>query len=870
MTALGSLFVPFWRLALVLSFVLQSCGDHVNHAISSNDHDNYVYFAVKLDSTLHHNGVSEKGEVHLARRAEDISMKMGYHLLGPVGSLTDWFLFATPKPDEKVEGTVDLHKRHIETLSATEGVVNVRPQIPTRRLYRRDGVASQDFVGMEPKYQRRILSPPEDLFRRQSKDDLARWKALNISDPGFTNQWHLVNWVQPDNDLNVTGVWEQGITGKNVVVCFIDDGVDYEHPDLRDAFYFEGSYDYNDHVKTPMPRIVGEDRHGTRCAGEVAARPNDVCGVGVAYGSRVSGVRILSGDLTEVDEAASINYAFQENHIYSCSWGPSDNGQAMEAPPAIVADAFINGIVNGRGGLGSVFVFATGNGGANGDNCNFDGYTNSIYTITVGAVDRQNGHPPYSEECSAQMVVAYTSGAGSAIYTSDWPDQCTDRHGGTSAAAPLVSGIIALVLQIRPDLSWRDLQHICVDSAIPISLGDRSWFETFAGRPYSHKYGYGKLDAYRTVEFARNFVNVQPQTKIQSAVIKVNKDIPQTAGGKLEARDDSYVESLFTVTEAHLKSNNFKRLEHITVTLSIEHQRRGDVEVTLTSPHGIVSQLATRRPSDTSNKGFSNWTFMTVAHWDEDPLGEWKLRVSDVFDPESKGTFKTWWITLFGESNHQQSKPTTPPKQGTSTTKTPTRSTTLAVGEPTQSPETKQTPEVSSKPDAINSDGDTTPASDGTSVNTSTVVAVFFGVGALVTVGSILYIRRKRFAAAGASGRDKKSWGGLIGGHGANGGGQGYEFAVLNSEDEFDDGEGYEMRDSSQMGVRSTSPGRLQYHDEDEFDDIQDIEKGNETLGGGGRSQQRKDVLFESFSADVDEYGDDEGQELIEPKSRRS
>lgn len=91
----------------------------------------------------------------------------------------------------------------------------------------------------------------------------------------------------------------------------------------------------------------------------------------------------------------------------------------MEAPTGILADAFVNGIQNGRGGKGSIYVFATGNGAVSGDNCNFDGYTNSIYTITVGAIDYSNHHPPYSEACSAQMVVTYSSGGGQYIVRSE-------------------------------------------------------------------------------------------------------------------------------------------------------------------------------------------------------------------------------------------------------------------------------------------------------------------------------------------------------------------------------------------------------------------------------------------------------------------
>jgi kexin len=182
----------------------------------------------------------------------------------------------------------------------------------------------------------------------------------------------------------------------------------------RLAQWAEGSWDYNDHVPLPLPRL-SDDQHGTRCAGEIAAVKNDVCGVGVAYDSKVAGIRILSGQITDADEAAALNYGFDKTSIYSCSWGPPDDGRSMEAPSNLIEKAVLNGIQNGRGGKGSIFVFASGNGAGSGDQCNFDGYTNSIYSVTVAAVDVKGHHPYYSEACAANMIVAYSSGGGNNI-----------------------------------------------------------------------------------------------------------------------------------------------------------------------------------------------------------------------------------------------------------------------------------------------------------------------------------------------------------------------------------------------------------------------------------------------------------------------
>lgn len=178
--------------------------------------------------------------------------------------------------------------------------------------------------------------------------------------------------------------------------------------------FANGSWDYNDHTPLPEPRL-SDDQHGTRCAGEIAAVKNDVCGVGVAYESQVAGIRILSASISDADEASALNFGFHDNDIYSCSWGPPDDGQQMEAPSRLITKAFLNGVQNGRGGKGSIYVFASGNGGGVDDQCNFDGYTNSIFSVTVSAIDRKGLHPYYSEACSANMVVTYSSGSGDNI-----------------------------------------------------------------------------------------------------------------------------------------------------------------------------------------------------------------------------------------------------------------------------------------------------------------------------------------------------------------------------------------------------------------------------------------------------------------------
>lgn len=202
-------------------------------------------------------------------------------------------------------------------------------------------------------------------------------------------------------------------------------------------------------------------------------------------------------------------------------------------------------------------------------------------------------------------------------YTTDVGQrQCTDHHGGTSAAAPLAAGIFALVLSVRPDLSWRDMQYLCVETAIPISLEDTDWATLPSGRMYSNKFGYGKLDAYAIVEHAKTFKNVRPQTYLQLPSPSSNEqeipDLTELTGNVDKSRA---LTSTITVTEDMVKAAGLGRLEHVTATVNIEHGRRGDLETLLESPNEVISQLGAPRKFDTSAEGLINWTFMSVKHW---------------------------------------------------------------------------------------------------------------------------------------------------------------------------------------------------------------------------------------------------------------
>ncbi|CAM4558936.1 unnamed protein product [Leuciscus chuanchicus] len=483
----------------------------------------------------------------------------------------------------------------------------------------------------------------EQLLRRSKR-------SLAFNDPRYPSQWHLHNDVKDGMDINVTGVWERNITGAGVTVVVVDDGVQHTLEDIQPNYSPEGSYDLNSDDPDPMPHPDGhsDNHHGTRCAGEIAAVSNNsYCAVGVAYGGRVAGIRVLDGPLTDSMEAVAFNKHYQVNHIYSCSWGPDDDGRTVDGPHPLGKAALQHGVIAGRKGFGSIFVVASGNGGQYDDNCNYDGYANSIYTVTIGAVDENGRKPFYAEECASMLAVTFSSGSRQlrSIVTSDWSLQsgtgCTDGHTGTSAAAPLAAGMVALMLQVRPCLSWRDVQHIITYTATQHDA-QADWRRNGAGFHHSHMYGFGLLNAWRLVNAAKVWESVPFLVSYQSPVLTTNEIIPA---------HPKTLTHTWNVTRSDLRRSGMQTLEHVSVTVTIVHPRRGDVEVTLVCPSGMTSLIGARRALDVDTTGLTDWTFSTVRCWGERAEGQYSLQITDHRESTlALGVLKYWKLTLYGSS----------------------------------------------------------------------------------------------------------------------------------------------------------------------------------------------------------------------------
>ncbi|XP_061670137.1 furin (paired basic amino acid cleaving enzyme) a [Syngnathoides biaculeatus] len=574
--------------------------------------------------------------------------------------LTIWFLLILlvfglePVTGQKIyTNTWAVHipggQEEAEQVSLKHGFINYGHVFGDYYHFKHRTVAKRSLSDHRGTYVRLLKDPKvtwaeQQVVKRRTKRDI----YTEPTDPKFSDQWYLYNTNH--RDLNAKAAWQLGYTGKGVVVSILDDGIEKNHPDLSQNYDPEASYDVNDGDSDPQPRYtqLNDNRHGTRCAGEVAAVANNaICGVGVAYNAKIGGVRMLDGEVTDMVEAQSLSLNPQHIDIYSASWGPEDDGKTVDGPAKLAKEAFLRGVTEGRGGLGSIFVWASGNGGRDKDSCNCDGYTNSIYTLSISS-STQNGFVPwYSEACSSTLATTYSSGNQNEkqIITTDLKGKCTDSHTGTSASAPLAAGIIALALEANKNLTWRDMQHLVVRTSHPAHLATNDWNTNGVGRKVSHSYGYGLLDAGGIVALAKTWTSVGPQRKCVITLVSEPKNI----GGHLSVNKS--VDACMG-SDSHVTS-----LEHVQARLTLSYNRRGDLAIHLISPAGTRSTLLHPRPHDYSSEGFNDWAFMTTHSWDENPSGKWTLEIENVSGASDYGTLTQFILVLYGTGPPGDSQP---------------------------------------------------------------------------------------------------------------------------------------------------------------------------------------------------------------------
>ncbi len=319
-----------------------------------------------------------------------------------------------------------------------------------------------------------------------------------FSDPNYPNQFQMNNTGQTiqgytgqaDVDCDAPEAWDITTGSSSITVAVIDDGVQASHPDLENSSgaskVVDGHTPANNGNGDP---IASNDGHGTACAGIIGASHNTIGVRGVAPGVNLLSVNIFQGSETTADLAAAFNWARTNGaDVMSNSWGYTSCNLSLSA----LNNAINNARNNGRSGLGSVVIFASGNGYKT---C-VDYPADLSYVMAVGAVTNMGSKSNYSNEGPALDVVAPSNSApgqaGAGVYTIDRTGSAgyssgsyTSGFGGTSAACPVVSGVAALILSVDPSLEENEVRELIEDNAT--DMGATGFDNTF---------GHGRVSAY--------------------------------------------------------------------------------------------------------------------------------------------------------------------------------------------------------------------------------------------------------------------------------------------------------------------------------------------------------------------------------------
>lgn len=335
---------------------------------------------------------------------------------------------------------------------------------------------------------------------------------LHTNDPYFNDQWNLKNTGQNGGtvgvDIKVEEAWlflqkAIGTNGGSVKVAVIDDGVE-EHEDFYEDFgvcvVLDGYTANGDGTGRPRPN----NKHGECCAGIIAAVHNHIGIAGVAPHSRIVPIRIIRNlevqnlfymfSTRKVAKAIEKSWTDYGASILSCSW-------QLTVPSDFIEDALVTASNQGRNGKGCVIVFSSGN-----DGSGAVGYPGSLaQVLSVGSVDKNGHRVSYSNRgweldlSAPDNPIITTDRMGDAGYCNSLtlvPNYHTG-FSGTSAACPHVSGVVALMMSVNPNLTREQVFQILENTAQKVGGYDYNY--NYTNGTWDEETAYGLVDAHKAV-----------------------------------------------------------------------------------------------------------------------------------------------------------------------------------------------------------------------------------------------------------------------------------------------------------------------------------------------------------------------------------
>ena len=502
------------------------------------------------------------------------------------------------------------------------------------------------------------------LLRVETSDEQKLLDECAVSthpyaDPLYGCQWHLSNTGQfegADQDINVEAAWGTTL-GSGVNVAVVDEAMRTTHPDLRDNIVTARNHNF-----FSPPHADDEEEelfHATAVAGLIGARDNELGVRGVAPRASLHSINLLGGFTSDFQEGQAMALHLRETHISNNSWGPLDAGVPQPTHSAWFS-AIERGVRTGAEGKGISYVWAAGNGGPRGDDANLDEYANHYGVTAVCAVNIDDTRSVWSETGANLWVCAPSDNDSDqrGLMTTA-PSGYEPDFGGTSGAAPVVSGVIALMRAANPDLTWRDVKLILAATARKNDSTNSGWEDgalqygsSTERYSFNHEYGFGVVDAGAAVARALTW----PDTDTLPAFREITGS---STAAPLLIPDLPDGGTSTTITSTLEVDNYVDFVEFLEINIDLTHTSMRDLDIDLVSPSGVTSRLARKGqgyvffflfyiPSSSPIDG--NHRFGSARHLGENAAGTWTLRVTDRATGNS-GTLKSWSVTAYGHGH---------------------------------------------------------------------------------------------------------------------------------------------------------------------------------------------------------------------------
>ncbi|QUM80196.1 S8 family serine peptidase [Moritella sp. 5] len=526
---------------------------------------------------------------------------------------------------------------------------------------------------------------------------------VGLTDPLYSQQWYLKNTGQSafsksrgtaGHDINIGRLHQQGVKGSGVKVAVVDSGLEIKHEDLVENILLDRSYNYVTSINDPTSTSKEGD-HGTSVAGIIAARGfNDIGGRGVAPEASLIGLNYLESQKESNWYDSHGGKRTKDVLVINQSYGVKlqNKPRVFTSSKNKARESWLKEITRKNNkGRGVLFVKSAGN--------SFEGfswYAQSVYSQnkslprltahnasislsnasfynTVVSALNANASDPLSSYSSTGAAVFVSAPGGEdgrnapAIITTDsmgctigyartgskykgfnrgeeaLNEDCnyTSSFNGTSSAAPVVSGVAALIFSVDDAITWRDVRYIIAKTAKKIDdkfkpilvdsyIAEPGWITNNAGFNFHNWYGFGLIDASEAVKMAQTYI----KDKRLLPPLKETAFIPSN-----DAELD-IVEGTPTTKSVRIIEEDNLIIEAVQVELNIKHGRNSDLSIELISPQGTSSMLLTPRSLLTRDADFEKTVLLSNAFYGETSAGEWKIKVTDT----NQGDFTYYYV----------------------------------------------------------------------------------------------------------------------------------------------------------------------------------------------------------------------------------